>query len=239
MGHYTETFEVKATEQNRGKLNLIFDDATSQWTDEADRYSDLRSYGAQFRPAVTERQYALVWDEDSDSFLDELAPVYPIAAVKSSKTLQKKLQVTGEELVSLRSRQFTSYRLSALARAQFGPTVAHAEFVSAPALRAPIAKSTEGKLVTSYHVLRDTRSVASFDTMAEARAKALQIMKDDTEGTIRELNVQAKVTRDTGANNLLVISRPTADATLTVKVTFEVPDETKIGSYKVSLHHHS
>jgi hypothetical protein len=238
MGHSMDYFDIRATDQNRGKISAIFGEACDRWSAEAGYDSDIRSYSATFRPAITHAQHSFIVNSDSADYFDDIAPVYPIVAAKSSKTLQKKLAVTGAQLAELRAYKFSGYQLTELARAEFGPTVVLAELVTAPALRAPVAKTTEGKMVTSYLVIRDNRAVKSFATAAEARASALQIMKDDVEGTIRELVVRATVTREGNSDNLIVISRPQVDATLTVKVTFEIPDETKIESYVVGIHYH-
>lgn len=239
MSTHFDTHTIKAADKNRGNASLIFDEAASKWRAEAGRHESLSSYSGTLRPVSTARQQHFLDEEACVDLYWETAPIYPIAAAKSTKTVRVKIAVTAAELTQLRASKFNPYYLTQIARKQHGPTVSEAVILVAPALRAPVAKTTDGKTVTTYQIISNHRVISVASTLSEARATAVRLMKEDTAGLITVLDVRAVITRDTGSDTLLSISRPTVDATLTVSATFEIPDETKVLSYVVPLRIHS
>lgn len=111
--------------------------------------------------------------------------VVPYTEEVITKTETVKLTVTPEELAML--RKDVTYPFTD--RQAFGPHVTQVEVISLPKVRAPRAEATDGKAVTKYVVISAGRELASADTQAEARQKAIEMMKADER--ISKLSVEA------------------------------------------------
>ena len=161
--------------------------------------------------------------------------VVPYTEEVITKTETVKLTVTPEELAMLRKDvtfPFTD-------RQAFGPHVTQVEVISLPKVRAPRAEATDGKAVTKYVVISAGRELASADTQAEARQKAIEMMKANER--ISKLSVEARVTREDGNAALVTISRPVPDeSVVTFKVTKVVPKPgAALAGYYVAFSVHS
>lgn len=124
--------------------------------------------------------------------------------------------------------------------------------VSAPKLRKPVARATDGKLVTKYfltdhrgHPMETTRTLAFPEpvlhaSMAEARAAGLDLMTGNQ--AIGQLEVRAHQVREHGgepSRALVTITRPAQNVTLTVTYTeHTVKAKAKPESYYVAFDYH-
>lgn len=231
--------------------------AVSNWRqNEAGRFEDARSYGAELHQPVAKEVRGRGVDWDAMSVED--AHIIPIAASESVTTVTKKMKLTvpGELADKLRSKNSwgAQHQVRELLEKQIPTrTLGTVEVLSVPSPRKPQAKATEGKAVTRY-VITATENIVSalpavraalkgkYDTQAEARSVALALLTEhDTLPALQVEAVVGRVTEDgTFSKALVTVARPTApEAVITVNVTTHtVKVNPKIDSYEVTFWYH-
>ncbi len=229
------------------KPNALVTAAVSQWRQSEDAYGDENSGPATTLPLVTPRTINASLPQDTRTFI---LPVCAEADVVR-KTVKVKVTGTPTEMAALRARHADGYYphdVDAVRAAlkPFGVTVEQVKVVSVSAPRKPVAKATDGTLVTTYQVIEPQqwgarRVVASGATMAEARQAGIDLMASNP--TIGELTVEAVVVRQAGTATspaLATISRPETNTHAILEVTTAVPKPgAKPASYIVGfdVHH--
>lgn len=172
---------------------------------------------------------------DPDSVNSGTSVIVPYTEDVTTETETVKRAVTPEELAML--RKDVTYPFTD--RQVFGPHVTEVEVISLPKVRAPRAEATNGKAVTKYVVIGAGRELATADSQAEARQKAIEMMKANER--ISSLSVEARVTREDGNVALVTISRPVPEeSVVTFKVTKVIPKPgAELTGYYVTFSVHS
>ncbi|WIE81487.1 hypothetical protein [Curtobacterium sp. MCSS17_016] len=265
MGHTTVNIDFTAAEADRilaagdrsdvryfgpngmWQPNDLVTAAVARWRDSDDAYGDENSGPATTLPLTTPRTINGALPHGSQTF------ILPVCADADVIRTTAKVKVTGTptEMAALRARHSDGHPPSNVAAVrtaleQFGATVEQVKVASVSAPRKPVAKATDGKLVTTYQVVEprqwgEPRVVASGATMAEARQAGIDLMVANP--AIGELTVEAVVVRqaETGLSKALAtISRPETNTHAIIEVTTAVPKPgAKPASYIVGfdVHH--
>ena len=228
--------------------NALVTAAVARWRDSEDAYGDENSGPATTLPLATPRTINGALPHGSQTFI---LPVCADADV-IRKTVKVRVTGTPKEMAALRARHVDGHDphdVAAVRTAleQFGATVEQVKVASVSAPRKPVAKATDGKLVTTYQVIEhrywnDVRTViASGETMAEARQVGIDLMTANP--SLGELTVEAVVVRqaETGQSKALAtISRPETNTHAILEVTTAVAKPgAKPASYIVGfdVHH--
>lgn len=218
MGYATVGTYLHATPRTPRRADQILLAAEEQWR-EKERWNlyETSTLGIpKTLPMTSKAAAALSFDPDTVSSGTSIIVPYTDDVITKTETV--KLTVTPDELAML--RRGVTYPFTD--RQAFGTHVTEVEVVSLPKVRAPRAEATDGKAVTKYVVIGAGRELARADSQAEARQKAIEMMKANE--NISALSVEARVTREDGNVALVTITRPVPEeSTVTFKVTKVMP----------------
>ncbi|MBN9214820.1 MAG: hypothetical protein J0J04_08520 [Microbacterium sp.] len=235
----------------------MVDAAVEEWrATEANRFDGERAGDGYLTPVMSPQQARDHIDANIQK-VSAVSVVIPIARTEDlvTKTSRVKVTLTPAEMNQLRKA------IAASAKSTYEPSIPYqlrdkavagidgvndVSIAKVPAARKVAAKTTPGKLVTQYRVVHFefTREIglATADTLAEARAKGLEIAAARPElGELSLVAVTTRVTDDGKSTRaLLTIGAPERDETT---VEFNVTTVTanpsaKIDHYEVTFDYH-
>jgi hypothetical protein len=233
MGHATASIYLAASDLVSTRPNDILHAGIAEWSDTLSDRHDSPEPGYVTMRELNSRE-AAGYSIGPDDVHSGASVVVPVTTSTITKTRNVKHTVTAEELKLLRRGVVYPY----FDKQTFGPHVTKIEVVALPKVRAPKAEATEGASVTKYVVIGAGSVYATGNTQAEARAKAIELMKNKE--NISSLSIEARITRADGNPALVRITRPepeTSTVTLRVK-TVEPKPGAKTEGYLVAFSYH-
>lgn len=245
MGHTTVTQSVPADTpidsqpstlfaRNPSRAMRLADAAIGDWYNSGESFGDsVSSYNASFTPITSDE----LSQREAHKARSDASIVVPVAAPKDVVAKTKKIQV---EVNTDEAASVAQYKFSAIEILERNGIMnaASIESVTAPRPLNPVAKATEGKLVTKYTLAgRGGQHVGvagrSFSSLAEARAAGVEMMKQHA--TISRLEVRSFQVRETadGTENGAVATITRPEQTVKLTVTY-VEHTVKPGAQPVS-----
>lgn len=270
MGHYIESITITAEHAERIRRSLperadhrgswgrpftfeseMVHAALGMWEPDS-QYADPRAGSGYLAPVLAEGSVGAYINQNLDRVANE-SVVIPVVRDEDLviRTVKTTIPVTAEQLAEIHATEntsgITSFLRNELNRIH-GLKIWAANLSKSPARRKAKARATAGAVKTVYDVINpgqfNEQRLTTKDTIAEARAAAVELMEMDRYRHIVKLAIRGRVVRVTedGDENsdLVVVGRPAPEnATVTVDVDlYEPKPDAKIDHYVVAFDYH-